>query len=60
MFPFDIPRWVIELGTMLVAGGAVYGGIRADLRSMHHRLGDVWEHADKAHGRIDRLLDEKR
>lgn len=45
------------LAGQIIVGAAIWGGIRADIRSMHARL----EHAEKsmteAHTRIDRLLE---
>ena len=45
------------LAGQLIAGAAIWGGIRADIKSMHIRL----EHAEKsaldAHNRIDRMLE---
>lgn len=46
--------WQVVLA--LIGSGAVYGGIRADLRAIHERLKDVRESAAEAHGRIDSLL----
>jgi hypothetical protein len=42
---------------MLLAAGAVYGGIRADLRSAHEKADRALASADKAHKRIDAHLD---
>ena len=51
--------WV-ELALALVAqvfaAGAIYGGIRADLRAMHTRVTFAQERAEGAHQRIDTLL----
>ncbi|WP_176754627.1 hypothetical protein [Nitrosospira sp. Nl5] len=50
----NVVMWVA--GQLIVAA-AIYGGIRADIRSIHQRI----EHAEKslveAHTRIDRMLE---
>ena len=40
----------------LFLAGAVYGGIRADLRHLHERIAQLQQTADAAHKRIDSLL----
>ena len=40
----------------LFLAGAVYGGIRADLRHLHERTASAIESAKEAHERIDALL----
>ena len=42
----------------LFLAGAVYGGIRADLKGIHQRVTDCAEAAKEAHKRIDVLLNK--
>lgn len=52
--------WVqagLMLAAMLLSGGAVYAGVRADLARIHERLGAVSRVADRAHDRIDRIME---
>lgn len=44
----------------LLAAGAVYGGIRADLRGMHERIKLAEESAKAAHERLDNHLERRR
>lgn len=50
--PFD-GSLLLQLATILIAAGAVYGGIRSDLRTMHERIAHAEKVASKAHDRID-------
>ena len=45
----------LQLVTILIACGAVYGGIRSDLKAIHEKLNRIEKAADKAHDRIDGL-----
>lgn len=40
----------------LFIAGAVYGGIRADLKAIHERIKEQGEAVTRAHRRIDDLL----
>lgn len=40
--------------------GAIYGGIRADLKGIHSKLDTVKADADEAHRRLDRHLETSR
>lgn len=51
------PELLWQAGLSLAACGAVYGGIRADLRTMHAAIQSVKEDADEAHRRLDRHLE---
>lgn len=51
---------LLELATVLIAAGAVYGGIRSDLRSMHERIDLAEKVASKAHDRIDVIACSRR
>jgi hypothetical protein len=44
---------IFQVAGILVAAGAVYGGIRNDLRGMHERQDRLERSIDKAHERID-------
>lgn len=46
---------MLQVVTALVLAGAVYGGIRSDLKSLHEHIRRVEKDADKAHERLDRL-----
>ena len=45
-----------QVGLSLVAAGAIYGGIRGDLRSMHERINAHTAAIDKLHDRIDKCV----
>jgi hypothetical protein len=45
--------WQMFVGVVLA--GAVYGGIRSDLKALHEHIRRVEKDADKAHERIDSL-----
>lgn len=40
----------------LVGAGALYGGIRADLKAMHEKVAMAASSATRAHERIDNLI----
>ena len=42
-----------KLGAFLVTAGAVYGGIRSDLREMHSRIGRNESAIEALRGRVD-------
>jgi hypothetical protein len=44
-----------QLVTGLILAGAVYGGIRQDLRAMHESLRRVEKMAERAHSRLDQI-----
>lgn len=44
---------ILQIVTVLVACGAVYGGIRSDLKTIHERIAQIERAAEKAHDRID-------
>jgi hypothetical protein len=52
--PIDVWMWI---GGQLIAGAAIWGGIRADIRAMHTRIEDAKKTATEAHNRIDRILE---
>jgi len=44
---------LMQIASFLVAAGAVYGGIRNDLKQMHERQERFERALEKAHERID-------
>lgn len=44
-----------QLVTGLILAGAVYGGIRSDLRAMHENLLRIEKMAERAHSRLDQI-----
>lgn len=50
---------LLQIVYALVGAGAVYGGIRADLRSMHERIKEAQETAKQAHARLDIHLERR-
>lgn len=51
-----MPSLVLEIATLLVTAGVVYGAIRADLRNMRERIAANEHIAMRAHERIDDLM----
>lgn len=45
-----------QLAVFLVTAGAVYGGIRSDLKDMHRRIDHHERAIEKAHERLDRCI----
>lgn len=54
-----MPEWLIYVLGNVFAAGAVYGGVRGDLKALRFGLEDVKEAANDAHKRIDNLLQRK-
>lgn len=46
---------LLQVVTILIAAGAVYGGIRGDLKAIHENLRRIEKAAYKAHDRIDAI-----
>lgn len=53
-----MPEWMLQVVYALVGAGAVYGGIRADLRAMHERITGAERGVIRAHERLDIHLDK--
>lgn len=53
------PDLIAQVLYALVAGGAVYGGIRADIKAMHERISAAQRAADEAHRRLDTIIDRR-
>lgn len=49
-------EWIYSLAGQLVVAGAIYGGIRADVRNLHEAVKEAKETGKEAHQRIDSLL----
>lgn len=47
---------LLQVAVMLATGGAMYGAIRADLRSMRERLERHETDITRAHERMDNLI----
>jgi hypothetical protein len=51
------PEFAVQLLTLLATGAAIYGGIRADLRAMHQRLGRAEHDITEARMRMDNHIE---
>lgn len=51
----DSAGLIYQVVLSLILAGAVYGGIRSDLRNMKEHISRVEKDADKAHDRLDSL-----
>lgn len=40
------PEFLLQICTMLVTGGAVYGAIRADIKALHARVDYLYKRID--------------
>lgn len=49
---------IYQIMMALISGGAVYGGIRADLRAMHERIKAAHDAAVEVHRRLDNHIDK--
>ena len=47
---------ILQTVAMLIAAGAIYGGIRSDIKSIHEHLRRIEDAAKSAHKRIDRCV----
>lgn len=48
---------IYQIALALIAAGAVYGGIRADIKAMHQRIAGNEAAAQEAHRRMDRHIE---
>ncbi len=53
------PEFFVQLVVMLAGAGAVYGGIRADIRNLHTLTDRNARATARAHERIDALLERQ-
>lgn len=51
---------ILQTVAMLIAAGAIYGGIRSDIRYIHEHLRRIEDAAKAAHKRIDRCVHGRR
>ncbi len=49
---------VLIMGQIMTAG-AIYGGIRSDIKNLHECALEAKKDAEKAHERIDRLIERR-
>lgn len=52
--------WIPQVVTALVSSGAIYAGIRADLRGLSDRVTRNEKSTERAHKRIDQHIDQRR
>jgi hypothetical protein len=55
-----MPEWLFQLLTAGAGAASVYAAIRADLARLHEKAEQASKAADKAHGRIDEILNHRR
>lgn len=51
-----MPEWIFQVIGMAGTAAAVYAGIKADLATLHNKADSAIFQAQKAHERIDHLL----
>lgn len=56
----DAADVALKLAMMLLGAGAVYGGIRADLKTTRERAIEALNVANRAHRRIDDHIEHQR
>lgn len=54
------PEFIVQIAITLATVGAVYGGIRSDLRSMHERIRVNENDIEEARKRMDNHIDRSR
>lgn len=55
-----MPEWLGQLLTACAGAASVYAAIRADLARLHEKAEGAAKSADKAHDRIDHLINHRR
>lgn len=53
-------QFVIQLVMGVLTAGAIYGGIRQDIRGIHATIRELSKSNKRAHKRIDRIFDERK
>jgi outer membrane murein-binding lipoprotein Lpp len=48
----------LHFAGIILAAGAIYGGIRSDLKAMHERLKENSDSTARAHERLDRHVEQ--
>jgi len=56
--PADM-QLLLMIAGQIVTAGAIYGGIRADIRNLHARVAEAVQATAAAHARIDQLFDRR-
>lgn len=51
-----MPEWLLILAGQVFTAGAIYAGIKADIRHANYKAEQAHVSADAAHTRIDNLL----
>lgn len=51
-------EFLMNVVALIAGAGAVYGGIRADIKAMHERITGAQAEAERANRRIDQHLDK--
>ncbi|WP_265942480.1 hypothetical protein [Dechloromonas sp. A34] len=54
------PDLLLQVGLSVLAAGAVYGGIRQDLKYLHEKTDAARKSARRAHRRLDALITKGR
>ena len=54
------PEFVMQIVVMIATGGFIYGGIRADLRTLHTRVEGAEDDIAAANRRLDNHIDRSR
>lgn len=54
----DALDYALRIGGALLVAGAVYGGIRADLRGLHVRLEALHRSTRRVHKRLDQHINK--
>lgn len=49
------PDLILQIVSLIVAGAATYGAIRADIRNIHEKIEQVEKQLQRAHERIDHI-----
>jgi hypothetical protein len=52
-----MPSLALEIATLLITGGALYGAIRADLRSLRERIERHEADITRVHERFDNWIE---
>jgi len=53
-----MPEWLPSVVVQVFAAGVVWGTLKAELRALRDKADAAKESADKAHARIDRMMEQ--